>query len=151
MAEELLGKFRCVVVTPRATLLDCKTHSVTLEAQDGQIGVLRNHMPMLCRLGMGIMQVRDFVTDTEQTPSNVSFLVDGGFARVSNNVLTVLAYDVTTGAEAEPGKAEKLRQEAGKLTGGDAQSMQRRQHDMRKASLLEQLSTRVKDKQGAAS
>ena len=68
MAEELLGKFRCVVLTPRAKLLDCKTRSITLPAHDGQIGVLQNHMPMLCKLGMGIMEVREFVTDDDRMP-----------------------------------------------------------------------------------
>ena len=73
MAEECLENFRCVVLTPRAKLLDCKTHSITLPAHDGQMGVWRDHMPMLCRLGLGIMEVHDFVTDDDQTPVKHQF------------------------------------------------------------------------------
>jgi F0F1-type ATP synthase epsilon subunit len=93
MAEEILGKFRCVVLTPQGKLLDCKTHSITLDAHDGRIGVWRDHMPMLCKLGSGFVDVLDLVTDDGKMPENARFRIEGGFVRISNNVVTVLAYD----------------------------------------------------------
>lgn len=139
MAEELLGKFRCMVLAPRAKLLDCKTHSITLPAHDGQMGVLRNHMPTLCKLGLGIMEVRDCTSDDDHNSGSVSFLIDGGFVRISNNVVAVLAYDVIAAADADAAKAEKMLAEANKLSGDDAEVMQRRQHDIKKAALLLQM------------
>lgn len=139
MAEELLGKFRCVVLAPRAKLLDCKTHSITLPAHDGQIGVLRNHMPILCKLGLGVMEVRDCTTDDDQNSGSVSFLIDGGFVQISNNVVAVLAYDVIAAADVDAAKAEKMLAEADKLSGDDVEAMRRRQHDIKKATLLLQM------------
>jgi F-type H+-transporting ATPase subunit epsilon len=139
MAEEVLGKFQCVVLTPRATLLDCKTLSITLPAHDGQMGVWQDHMPMLCKLGLGIMEVRDFTTDDDQTPSRTYFLVDGGFARIINNVVTVLAYDVMTVADVETADAEKMRLEAEKISGDSASAMEQRKHDAKKAALVMQM------------
>lgn len=151
MADELLGKFRCMVLAPRAKLLDCKTHSITLPAHDGQIGVLRNHMPTLCKLGLGIMEVRDCTTDDDQNSGSVSFLIDGGFVRISNNVVTVLAYDVIVEADVDAVKAEKMLAEANKLPIGDVKALQRRQHDIKKAALLlqmAQIATSRKDDHG---
>ena len=139
MAEELLGKFQCVVLAPRAKLLDCTTHSITLPAHDGQIGVLRNHMPTLCKLGLGIMEVRDCTIDDDQNSGSVSFLIDGGFVQISNNVVAVLAYDVIVEADVDAAKAEKMLAEANKLSGDDAEAMRRRQHDIKKATLLLQM------------
>ena len=58
---------------------------------------------------------------TIRHPSNTSFLIDGGFARISNNVVTVLAYDVTCVSEIEMDKAQQMLAEAKKLTGESAQ------------------------------
>ena len=139
MAEELLGKFRCVVLTPRAKLLDCKTHSITLPAHDGQMGVWQNHMPMLCKLGLGIMEVRDFVTDDDRMPSQTCFLIDGGFARISNNVVTVLAYDVMTLTDIATADAEKMRDQAEKLPGDNVLAMEQRKKASQKAALVMQM------------
>lgn len=139
MAEEVLGKFQCVVLTPRATLLDCKTLSITLPAHDGQMGVWQDHMSMLCKLGLGIMEVRDFTTDDDDTPGKTYFLVDGGFARISNNVVTVLAYDVMTQADIETIDVEKMLSEAGKLPGDSAAAMEQRKHAAKKAALVMQM------------
>jgi F-type H+-transporting ATPase subunit epsilon len=136
MAQESVGTFQCVVLTPKATLLDCRTHSVVLPAHDGQIGLWRNHMPMLCMLGLGIMKVQGAAGDRNQPLGERCFVVDGGFAQISNNVVTVLSYDITAAEDIKTDKARKLLEEAHKLTGDDAQAMQRRQHDISKAELL---------------
>jgi F0F1-type ATP synthase epsilon subunit len=94
---------------------------------------------MLCKLGLGIMEVRDCTADDDQNAGSASFLIDGGFVRVSNNVVAVLAYDVIVEADVDAAKAEKMLAEANKLPGGDAQAMRRRQHDIRKATLLIQM------------
>ncbi|MBL7214350.1 MAG: F0F1 ATP synthase subunit epsilon [Phycisphaerae bacterium] len=85
------GKFRIVLLTPKAKLLDCRCGSVVLPAHDGQTGILRNHCPMLSELGFGIMQVHEIADRPD-----AFFIINGGFVRVSENHVTVLAYDVTT-------------------------------------------------------
>jgi F0F1-type ATP synthase epsilon subunit len=69
----------------------CRAGSLVVPAHDGQLGILRNHSPLLSELGFGIMQVREMVNRPD-----AFFIVEGGFIRVSENHVTVLAYEVTT-------------------------------------------------------
>jgi len=77
------GTFQCSVVTPERAVLECEASFVALPAWDGEIGVLRNRAPLLCKLGIGPLRVE---TESE---SHV-LLVDGGFAEMAENRLTVL-------------------------------------------------------------
>lgn len=85
------GKFRVVLLTPKAKLLDLRCGSVVLPAHDGQLGILRNHSPLLSELGFGIMQVREIPDRLD-----AFYVINGGFVRVNENHVTVLAYDVVT-------------------------------------------------------
>ena len=85
------GKFRCIIQTPTGSLFDCRTGLVVVPAHDGMRGILRNHIPMLLSLSMGIVEVKD-VADR----NNAFFLVNGGFARISENNLVILTDDVET-------------------------------------------------------
>lgn len=91
MVSLLHGKFRVVLLTPRASLLDCRAGSLVLPGDDGYFGVLRNHCPMLSVLKKGIMQVREIPDHAD-----AFFVVEGGFVRIGENHVTVLAYEVTT-------------------------------------------------------
>jgi len=89
--------FRCELIGPMGKLLDCRTTSVVFSAHDGQVGVLYDHMPMLSQLGLGVMRVAQPVGGGREAlapPAEVSFFVDGGFALIAENSITVVAYDV---------------------------------------------------------
>ena len=85
------GKFRVVLLTPKAKLLDTRVGSVVVPAHDGQMGILRNHCPTLTELGFGIMQVGEIADRPD-----AFYIIEGGFVRISENHVTVLAYAVTT-------------------------------------------------------
>jgi len=85
------GTFRLTLLTPKAKLLDCRAGSIVLPFEDGQWGILRNHCPTLAKLGQGVMQVRE-IPDR----GDAFYILEGGFVRVSDNNITVLAYDVLT-------------------------------------------------------
>ena len=77
------GTFQCSVVTPERAVLECEATFVALPAWDGEVGVLRNRAPLLCRLGIGGLRV--------ETPNeNHIMFVDGGFAEMADNKLTIL-------------------------------------------------------------
>lgn len=113
MVELSHGKFRIVLLTPKAKLLECRCGSVVLPAHDGQLGILRNHCPMLSKLGFGIMQVHEVVDR-----SDAYFILNGGFVRVSENHITVLAYEVTTFEGMSPEHVEQLVHEAESVVAG---------------------------------
>lgn len=79
--------FQCIVICPSGKVLDCQANSVIFPSHDGQVGILANHMPMFCTLGLGIMEVKH---DGRST----SMIVDGGFAVVCQNLLKLVSYDV---------------------------------------------------------
>ena len=91
MVKLSTGTFKFVLRTPTGTLIDCRAGSIIFPAHDGLQGVLRNHVPMLCKLGLGIVQVKD-ITGRD----DAYFVINGGFARISENNVAVLSFDVVT-------------------------------------------------------
>jgi len=109
------GFFRCVLLTSTGKVLDCRTSGLVLPVHDGLMGVLRNHSPMLCKLGKGILQVRDI-----PEKGDAFYLIDGGFARISENFVTVLTYEVVTFEGMDRETAEHLVSRAKSVVvGGD--------------------------------
>ena len=126
------GKFRVVLLTPKAKLLDCRCGSVVLPAHDGQLGVLRNHCPLLSKVGFGIMQVRE-IPDR----SDAFFVINGGFARISENHVTVLAYDVITFEGKDPETVEAMVSHAHSVVAGQEYiRTQQEAIDMKKAKFI---------------
>jgi ATP synthase F1 epsilon subunit len=97
------GLFRVILLTPKASLLDCRAASVILPAHDGQRGILRNHCPMLAKLSLGILQIREVVDRPD-----AFYMLEGGFVRVTENHVTILAYDALTFEGMEKEQSQKL-------------------------------------------
>jgi F-type H+-transporting ATPase subunit epsilon len=74
---------QCVVVTPERAVLDEPVDFVALPMYDGELGVLPGRAPLIGRLGYGELRIR-------HGDSTRRFYVDGGFAQVRSNVVTVL-------------------------------------------------------------
>ena len=74
---------RCIVVTPERTELQQDTDFVALPMADGELGLLPGHSPMIGRLGYGVLRLQ-----TATGPEG--YFVDGGFAQVEDDVLSVL-------------------------------------------------------------
>ncbi len=98
------------MIGPSGKLLDCKTTSVVFPAHDGQVGVWYNHMPMFCKLGLGIVRVAHAASETEPAGGgqDVLLLVDGGFVVVCSNLLKVISYDVVSPAVLKPEGIEQI-------------------------------------------
>ena len=107
MAEKTL---QCSVITPEAQVFEGAVEAVVLPAHDGEIGILFNRAPLLCKLGAGSLRVRSDVGEE-------SWFIDGGFAQVIDNQVTVLtkkavpSEDITL-ADAQARLAEALEMPA---------------------------------------
>jgi len=77
------NRLQCVVVTPERTLFDEVVDFVALPLYDGELGVLPGRSPVIGRLGFGELR-------TKSQGTNRRYFVDGGFAQVRDNVVTVL-------------------------------------------------------------
>jgi F-type H+-transporting ATPase subunit epsilon len=108
--------FQCSVITPEGTALECEASFVAFPAHDGEMGVLFNRAPLVAKLGIGMLRV-DTAADAE-----VTMLVEGGFAEVINNRLTVLTQSAHRPEDIDAEAAERELEEAKTLkpTGPDA-------------------------------
>jgi|SRR5438105_3481674 len=81
--ETTHGNLQCVVVTPERAVLDEPADFVVLPLYDGELGVLPGRAPLIGRLGPGELRLR-------RGDATRHFYVDGGFAQVRSNIVTVL-------------------------------------------------------------
>jgi len=77
------GNLNCVIVTPERTLLDATVDFVALPLYDGELGVLPGRAPLIGKLGPGELRIKRGNTVERM-------FVDGGFAQIRSNVVTVL-------------------------------------------------------------
>ncbi|HOQ05509.1 MAG TPA: ATP synthase F1 subunit epsilon [Anaerohalosphaeraceae bacterium] len=132
MVELTHGLFRVILLTPRAKLLDCRAGSLVVPAHDGQRGILRNHCPMLAKLTLGILEVRQILDRPD-----AFYIIEGGFVRVTENHVTVLAYDAMTFEGMEPSQVQQLISDAQSvLVGKEYIRTQRGQVDVRRSRLI---------------
>jgi F-type H+-transporting ATPase subunit epsilon len=96
---------QCVVVTPERAVLDEKVDFVALPLYDGELGVLPGRAPLIGRLGYGELRIRH--GDRTQR-----FYVDGGFAQVRANVVTVLTPRAIKGEDIDPAAANRALEAA---------------------------------------
>src|SRR5438128_1716502 len=99
------GRLRCVVVTPEKAILDEVTDFVALPMYDGELGVLPGRLPLIGRLGYGELRVG-------QGAHVLRYFVDGGFAQVRNDVVTVLTARATKASDINVTAAEQALQHA---------------------------------------
>jgi len=85
MAEKT---FHCSVVTPERAVLETEATFVAFPAHDGEIGILQNRAPLLCQLGKGALRV-------ETGKETQRFKIEGGFAQMVDNKLTLLTNGAT--------------------------------------------------------
>jgi F-type H+-transporting ATPase subunit epsilon len=96
---------QCVIVTPERAVLDEAVDFVALPMFDGELGVLPGRAPLIGRLGFGELRIRR-ATDTRR------FYIDGGFAQVRANVVTVLTPRAIRAEEINPAAATEALEKA---------------------------------------
>ena len=99
------GTLQCIVVTPERAVLDERADSVVLPMYDGELGVLPKRAPLIGRLGYGEMRIRRGA-EVER------YFVDGGFAQVRANVVTVLTPRAVRAEDIDAAAAEQALETA---------------------------------------
>ena len=95
-----MSQFRCQIVTPSEAVLDEQVEYVSFPAWDGQFGVMPGSSPFLMNAGSGSLRI-------EFGNGSRLYLLDGGFARMQDNVLTLLADDIIPADQIELREAEE--------------------------------------------
>jgi len=90
----MADRFHLQVVVQDQSLFDGNVTSIIAPGEEGYLGVLAHHAPLLTTLGAGTLTVHS-------DPGIEVFHIRGGFLEVLNNEVTVLADSVDeTGAAA---------------------------------------------------
>jgi F-type H+-transporting ATPase subunit epsilon len=98
--KKLGDRIQCVVVTPERTLFDDVVDAVVLPLFDGELGVLPGRSPLIGRLGFGELR-------TTTQGSTHRYFIDGGFAQVRDDVVTILTSRAIPAALVDPEVANK--------------------------------------------
>jgi F-type H+-transporting ATPase subunit epsilon len=107
---------KCIVVTPERAVLDMSADFVALPMYDGELGVLPGRMPLIGRLGIGELRVR-------HGHETRHLFVDGGFAQVRADVVTVLTQSALAAEEIKPDAVVAEAQKARELPGRNPEDM----------------------------
>lgn len=121
-----MATFRCSIVTPSESLYEGHVEYASVPAYDGQLGVMTGQSPLLTRLGTGALRL-----DTSEGAR--WYLVDGGFAQVQDNALTLLTEFAKPGESLDRSEAEAELAEANARVTGDEADQARVEADQRRA------------------
>lgn len=97
--------FHCSVITPERAVLEAEATFVAFPAHDGEVGILPGRAPLLFKMGIGSLRV-------ESPEGNREFFVDGGFAQMVENRLTLLTEQAKAVEDIDPAAAERALAEA---------------------------------------
>lgn len=126
------ANFLLSVVTPERAVLETVVTHVVLPAHDGEIGFLRNRAPLLIRLDVGLLRA-------DTAAGTTSLYVDGGFAEMVDNRLTVLTEDARDPSAFDAEEAQQRLAAAMKLPAHDAAALAKREKALRRARVQRQL------------
>nr|YP_009432732.1 ATP synthase CF1 epsilon subunit [Milla biflora]ATB18987.1 ATP synthase CF1 epsilon subunit [Milla biflora] len=88
------------VLTPNRIIWDSEVKEIILSTNSGQIGVLPNHAPIATAVDIGLLRIR--LNDQWLTAALM-----GGFARISNNEITILGNDAEMSTDIDPEEAQQ--------------------------------------------
>lgn len=99
------GTLKLEVVTPELVAMRVETTSVVVPGVDGELGILKDHAPLLAGLKPGVVTYRTDV-GTEK------LVVAGGFIEVANNVVSILAPAAEKASDIDFERAEAAKKRA---------------------------------------
>ena len=84
----MAAKLKFDLVSPERLVLSAEVDAVQIPGAEGDFGVLSNHSPVMSVIREGVLRVENDGTVTE-------YQLDGGFADVTPEGVTVLAETIT--------------------------------------------------------
>jgi F-type H+-transporting ATPase subunit epsilon len=137
--------FRCSIVTPVSSVFEGDLIYASVPAWDGKIGVMPGESPLLTKLGVGALRV-DF-----PPPDGGSrwFLIDGGFAQIQNNSLTLLTEGASPAETLSLQEAEAELAEANARVTRTGEDRAKVERDQQRAMAKLTLARHVRERGGA--
>lgn len=101
----MAGTFNFNVVAPAGQVLNKEIEFVVVPGENGEIGILPNHAPLIASLGIGVIRY------TESGKIH-NIAISGGFMEVVNNKVTVLANTAETSESIDLTRAQAAKDRA---------------------------------------
>lgn len=98
--------FMVEVVTPEKILYQDEVQFLVAPGAEGELGVMRNHAPLVAALSIGVLRYRD------NTGQPKKMAVSGGFMEVIDNVARILAETAENGESVDVMRAKAARERA---------------------------------------
>ena len=124
------------VVTPEGVYKEFDTPIINIDTEDGQRGILPNHMPLVTMMTVGKME-------TEENGKRETYAIAGGLFYFRDNVAEILTDAIENVSEIDFDRAEQARDRALKRIEANADNL-----DLRRAQIaLEKALNRLSFKQ----
>ncbi len=110
-------KFKVEVITPDQTILQSDAIEVTIPSFEGQMGILKNHIPLITFLRPGIISIKNneeiqyYVEEGTVEFSNDNLLILTSTARDLKNLNKKLVDNLIAKAQSDLSNAEKTDKE----------------------------------------
>ena len=78
----MTDKFTLEIISPDGTLLKLETPEVVIPSYEGEMGILKDHIPLITFLRPGLIKIKDI--------KERSFFVEDGTVEFANNNLLIL-------------------------------------------------------------
>jgi F-type H+-transporting ATPase subunit epsilon len=121
--------FHCTVITPERPVLERPATFVAFPAFDGEMGVLADRAPILAKLGAGELRV-------ESPEGDAAFFINGGFAQMVDDRLTILTEEAKAKADLDAAAAKRELDAALALPASDETHAQLRDKAVTRARAL---------------
>ncbi|NMA70023.1 MAG: F0F1 ATP synthase subunit epsilon [Desulfitobacterium sp.] len=103
----MAGTFTFRVVSPEGNVLKEEAEFVVLPGNDGELGILQNHAPLISSLDIGVARYH-------QGDKIRKLAISGGFVEVADNLVTVLANTAEPSEKIDIERAKKAKERAEK-------------------------------------
>ena len=78
----MYDKFTVEIISPNKLILNSEANEVTIPSYEGQMGILKNHIPLITFLRPGVISI--------QSQNEKKYFVEEGTVEFSNNNLLIL-------------------------------------------------------------
>ncbi len=115
----MASKFHLQIITPTKTFFDEEIEMAVVRTIDGDMGILRNHIPLVTPLSVGIIKLKSEGTTREAA-------IAGGFVYVERAKTVIMTDAAEWPEEIDLNRAEKAKERAEtrlKAPGGEIDTM----------------------------
>ena len=104
-------KFKVEIISPENSILKTETSEVIIPSYEGEMGILKDHIPLITFLRPGIIKIND--------GNEKKFFVEEGTVEFSNNNLLILTSKAIEISSIKKSSLDTLIKEAEKIINSD--------------------------------